>query len=217
MFINQYKMFKKARWFLFVLLAITIGLYPVMYFLVDRKFGLLSTKSAELLANVFWNAGFYTHIIFGGLALLTGWLQFSASFRNKNLPIHRLLGKIYLVCAVLSAMAGIGIGFFATGGVIAATGFISLGIIWFTTTLKAYFYIREKQVDAHRKWMTFSYAACFAAVTLRLWMPFLIAVFHDFETAYVIVAWLCWVPNLVVAMLMTKQYKETYSTSKTST
>lgn len=200
-------MFKKVRWFLFVLLAITVGLYPVMYFLVDRKFGLLSTKSAELLANVFWNAGFYTHIIFGGLALLTGWLQFSASFRNQNLPIHRLLGKIYLVCAVLSATAGFAIGFFATGGIVAATGFISLAIIWFTTTLKAYFHIREKQVNAHRKWMTFSYAACFAAVTLRLWLPLLSAVFKDFTTAYIIVAWMCWAPNLAVAYFLTKRYE----------
>ena len=200
-------MFKKVRWTIFVFLAITIGFYPAIYFLVDREFGLLSNKSAELLANVFWNAGFYTHIIFGGLSLLTGWSQFSASFRNKNLPFHRLLGKIYVVCAVLSATAGFGIGFYATGGIVAAAGFISLGVIWFFTTLKAYVLIRKKQVDEHRKWMVYSYAACFAAVTLRLWLPFLIAVFHDFETAYVIVAWLCWVPNLIVANYLTKRYE----------
>ena len=200
-------MFKKVRWTIFVFLAITIGFYPAIYFLVDREFGLLSNKSAELLANVFWNAGFYTHIIFGGLSLLTGWSQFSAAFRNKNLPFHRLLGKIYVVCAVLSATAGLGIGFYATGGIVAAAGFISLGVIWFFTTLKAYVLIRKKQVDEHRKWMVYSYAACFAAVTLRLWLPFLIAVFHDFETAYVIVAWLCWVPNLIVANYLTKRYE----------
>ncbi len=47
--------------------------------------------------------------------------------------------------------------------------------------------------------MIYSYAACFAAVTLRLWLPMLTALFHDFKTAYRIVAWLCWLPNLAVA------------------
>ncbi|GAB4428835.1 MAG: hypothetical protein OHK0039_47410 [Bacteroidia bacterium] len=45
-----------------------------------------------------------------------------------------------------------------------------------------------------------SYAACFAAVTLRLWLPILTALLGDFLPAYRIVAWLCWVPNLLVAL-----------------
>ena len=43
------------------LLAIIAGLYPAIYFFIDRKFGLLSSKSDELLANAIWNIGFYTH------------------------------------------------------------------------------------------------------------------------------------------------------------
>jgi len=63
-------MIKKILWILAIVLAISIGLYPSIYFFMDRKFGLLSSKSEELLANVIWNSAFYTHIILGGIALI---------------------------------------------------------------------------------------------------------------------------------------------------
>jgi len=46
--------------------------------------------------------------------------------------------------------------------------------------------------------MVRSYALIFAAVTLRIELPLLTAAFHDFTPAYLVVAWLSWVPNLLV-------------------
>lgn len=192
-------MLHRIRWSFFAVLAVGIGLYPVVYFLTDQTFGLLTSKSDLLLAAPLWNAGFYTHITMGGLALLVGWTQFSANLRNRYLAVHRSVGKIYVIAALLSALAAVCIGFFATGGIIAASGFICLGCIWFYTTLQAYRYIRQKDQDRHQIMMIYSYAACFAAVTLRLWLPVLTLAFNDFITGYRIVAWLCWVPNLAVA------------------
>lgn len=199
-------MAKKGLWIVLVVLAIVIGLYPSLYFLIDRKFGLLSSKSAELLTNTFWNIGFYTHIVLGGIALLIGWTQFSSKLREKHLILHKQIGKIYLIAVLLSSIAGIYIGFFATGGLLCSLGFICLGIAWFYTTLKAYLYIKNKQVEEHQKMMVYSYAACFSAVTLRIWLPLLTMAFDgDFAKAYVIVAWLCWIPNLIVASLIVKR------------
>lgn len=191
---------KKALWVLFGFLAISVGLYPSLYFILDRKFGLLSTKSEALLSDTLWNVGFYTHIILGGLALLIGWTQFSPRLRRTCLSLHRNLGKIYVAAALLGGLAGIGIGTQATGGWSAALGFMSLGVVWVYTTFTAYRHIRARRVAAHQKMMIYSYAACFAAVTLRLWMQLLVPMFKgDFIQAYQIVAWLCWVPNLSVA------------------
>ena len=187
------------------LFAIIIGLYPGMYFFKERTFGLLSSKSNELLANTLWNTAFYTHIILGGIALLIGWLQFSTKLRLRNLSTHRAIGKIYIVTVLISSLASIGLGFFATGGIITSTGFICLGIIWFTTTLLAYLKIRNMEIEQHRRLMIYSYAACFAAVTLRIWLPLLNIIFGDFLVAYSIVAWLCWVPNLLVANLIVRK------------
>jgi uncharacterized membrane protein len=199
-------MTKKGLWILLVALAIVIGLYPSIYFLMDRKFGLLSSKSAELLTNTFWNIGFYTHIILGGLALLIGWIQFIPKLRSKRLKLHKLIGKIYLFAVFFSSIASIYIGFYATGGFISSMGFICLGVIWFYTTFKAYISVRNKNIEQHKKFMVYNYAVCFSAVTLRIWLPLLQIVFGDFITAYLIVSWLCWVPNLIVASLITRQY-----------
>ena len=185
--------------------AIIIGLYPSIYFFKERTFGLLSSKSNELLANALWNTAFYTHIILGGIALFIGWLQFNTKLRLRNLSTHRAIGKIYIVTGLISSLASIGLGFFATGGFMTSAGFVSLGIIWFTTTLLAYLKIKNMQIEQHRRLMIYSYAACFAAVTLRIWLPLLVIIFGNFIVAYSIVAWLCWVPNLMVAKLIVRK------------
>lgn len=197
-------------WIVFVFAAISIGLYPLIYFIADREFGLLSFKSPEVLSAISWNIGFYGHIVFGGIALLVGWVQFSKKLRNTNLKLHRFLGTIYIVAVLISGSCGIFIGVFATGGVITSMGFVSLGIIWLATTIAAYIAIRKRDLRQHQKWMIYSYSACFAAVTLRIWLPILGGFFGDFITAYRIVAWLCWIPNMAFAyLLIHKRYPVT--------
>lgn len=201
----NHKMQKKILWILIGLSAILIGLYPLSYFLLDEKFGLLNTKTDALLLNALWRLGFYTHIIMGGIALAIGWVQFSKRIRTRNLKLHKTTGTVYLFAVLLSGTAGIGIGFFATGGLIPVLGFVSLGIIWLYTTVMAYIHVKNGAIISHQKFMIYSYAACFGAVTLRIWLPLLILIFGDFSMAYPIVAWLSWVPNLMVAHFLVKR------------
>lgn len=197
---------KKSIWWAFAVLCMLIGLYPFTYLLIDEKIGLLSTKPEALLANASWQVGFYVHIFLGGIALLVGWAQFSQKWRSKRPDLHRLIGKIYIFCVLLSALAGIFIGLDATGGLVSQIGFVSLGVTWFSTTSLAFFQIRKGSILLHQKLMIFSYAACFAAVTLRLWLPLLVIAHKgNFEPAYRIVAWLCWVPNMLVAWWLSRR------------
>ncbi len=189
----------KVAWVVFAFLAIGIGLYPLLYFLTSEEIGLLASKSAEVLSSKVWNVAFYGHISFGGLALLTGWSQFSPKLRARNLNLHRNLGKMYVTAALIAGVCGVYLGFFATGGIIPSLGFICLGVIWLYTTLRAYRAIRKKDLSLHQGMMIYSYAACFAAVTLRIWMPLLIMATGQFLVAYKIVAWLCWIPNMIFA------------------
>lgn len=186
-------------------LAILVGLYPLIYFIVDGKFGFMFSKSDALLASMPWKVAFKTHIGMGGIALLTGWTQFVNKWRVRYLSLHRRIGKVYVISVLLSSLAGIYIGINATGGIISSTGFISLGIFWFTTTLLAWLQIRNRRVVAHTQMMIYSYAACLAAVTLRIYLPILTAILNDFETAYTIVAWLCWVPNVIIACFIVER------------
>lgn len=198
-------MIKKVTVIIAAVLATLIGLYPFIYFFINRKFGLLQSKSDALLANVFWNIGFYMHITLGGIALLIGWTQFSVKLRINKLKLHRQIGKVYVIAALLSSLTAIYIALYANGGIIASLGFICLGLIWFYTTLRAYIEIRNGRIENHQKMMMYSYAACFSAVTLRIYLPILIIIFHDFIKAYLLVAWLCWIPNMIVAYLLVKQ------------
>jgi len=198
-------MIKRIVKFVGAFLAVETGLYPCIYFIIDRRFGLLHSKSDAVLSSLWWNIGFYSHIIPGGLALLIGWLQFNSRLRKNHLKVHRLVGRTYVISALISSLAAIYIAFYARGGIIATLGFVSLGIVWFSTTLKAYLLIRSRRVDDHQKMMVFSYAACFAAVTLRIYLPLLDRIFRDEITAYLVVSWLCWIPNIIVAFILTRR------------
>ena len=199
------KVRNKVAWVVFVLLAIGIGLYPLIYIFATEDFGILMNKSNDLLSTTVWKIAFYGHISFGGLALLVGWSQFIRKLRAKRLNLHRNLGKIYVISALVSGLCGIYLGFFATGGIVSSIGFISLGLIWLFTTLRAYTAIKNKDLSLHQGMMIYSYAACFAAVTLRIWLPLLTIILGEFVLAYKIVAWLCWVPNMIFAHLWVRK------------
>lgn len=190
---------KKIFQLLFAVLAVLIGLYPLKYLLNHGKTGILSGKPDWLLHSEIWQFSFYSHIVFGGVALLIGWIQFNEKLRHNKPRIHQFIGKIYVVSALLSSFSGFYIALFADQGLWASLGFCCLAIIWFCVTLIAYLTIRKKQILKHQHMMIYSYAACFAAVTLRIWLPVLIVIIGHYGTAYLMVAWLSWIPNLLVA------------------
>lgn len=107
----------------------------------------------------------------------------------------------------MSGCAGLYVAFFATGGIISVTGFGTLALLWLFTDIKAYTSIRRLNIAEHEKWMVRNYALTFAAVSLRIYLPLLMAfVFNgNFIPAYHTVAWLSWVPNLIIAEIIINQ------------
>ncbi len=199
---------RKISYYIIAICAVLIGIYPAIYFIADRKFGLLASKSEALLADPLWNTMFYIHIILGGVALLIGWLQFSKKLRLKNLQLHRKIGEIYVISCLLSGFSGFYIALYATGGISPKLGFASMAIVWFFTTLFGFTSVTKGYIIKHQKLMIYSYAVCFSAVTLRIWLPILGNIFGGFLPAYRIVAWLSWLPNMLVAYLIIKyQFK----------
>ena len=85
-------------------------------------------------------------------------------------------------------------------------GFGALAVLWFFTGLQAYRRIRQGDIAAHRAWMTRNFALSLAAVTLRVELPFMLGALHwPFPRSYIIVSWLCWVPNVIVAEWMLRR------------
>ncbi len=145
-------------------------------------------------------AGIYVHVFASAVALTLGPLQFSARLRARRPALHRWSGRLYLGVGVLvGGLAGLFMAAHAFGGVTARLGFACLAIGWLYTGLRAYLAIRARDIVSHRRWMVRNFALTFAAVTLRLWLPAAMASGIAFELSYPVIAWLCWVPNLVVA------------------
>ncbi len=147
--------------------------------------------------------GIYAHVFAALFALVLGPFQFSARLRAARPHLHRWMGRLYLGIGVLmGGLAGLYMASFAFGGPVAKLGFGLLALAWLYTGLRAYQAIRARKVMEHRRWMVRNFALTFAAVTLRLWLPASFVAGIPFELAYPAIAWLCWVPNLLVAERM---------------
>ncbi len=145
-------------------------------------------------------AGIFLHVFAASAALFLGPFQFWTALRVRRPVLHRWSGRIYLGAGVLvGGLAGLYMAAFAYGGLAGKLGFGCLAVAWLYTGLRAYLAIRAGDVAAHRRWMVRNFALAFGAVTLRLWLPLSLVAGIAFEVAYPVVAWLCWVPNLVVA------------------
>jgi uncharacterized membrane protein len=140
------------------------------------------------------------HIAGGMGALLAGPWQFSRKLRARRLNLHRWMGRFYLLSVALGSIAGFAMALVSEQGLPTHFGFGILAVLWFATALQAYRSIRRGEIDAHRQWMIRNFALSLAAVTLRIYMPLMLGIFHwPFRATYITVSWLCWIPNLLIA------------------
>lgn len=180
-------------------LASFIALTSLRYFVLSPEVAIgppLAQRFTEYITPLRFHAG-------GGVvALALGAWSFWGALRDKYLGLHRWLGRVYLLAVLVGGSAGCYMAQTAFGGLPTRIGFSLLGGLWLATGALAYRRIRQGNVQAHREWMTRNYALTFSAVMLRVWLPLFLAFGYGFPEAYTTVAWLCWVPNLLVAELI---------------
>jgi hypothetical protein len=193
---------RTLAWVLMVLLSLGIAAYAAAL-LPDTPMrssfvvALLAERPISTLAH------------FGGcsLALAMGGFQLHPALRRRFTAVHRWMGHLYVLGVALGGSAGLYMAWHANGGATGKLGFGLLAIGWLVSTAMGYASIRARQQQAHRRWMIRSFALTFAAVTLRLYIPASQALGIPFETAYPVIAWLCWVPNLLVAELFVRDLR----------
>jgi len=145
------------------------------------------------------------HIAGGMGALLAGPWQFSDRLRSRALSFHRWLGRFYLLAVGLGSIAGFAMACVSKEGLPTHLGFGILAVLWFITGLQAYRKVRARDISAHRRWMVRNYALSLAAVTLRIELPLMLIMHWRFHSAFILVAWLCWIPNALVAEWMIRR------------
>ncbi|TQR14191.1 DUF2306 domain-containing protein [Psychrobacillus soli] len=193
-------------WFIFTFLAIGVAGYAIVqYFILGvHQAGLVQLKLMLLSKlSTFWYIMLYIHIVSSVFSLAIGPFTLSRKFREKNIIRHKWLGKIYLIGILFGSISGLYLAFYATGGLAGQLGFSFLAIFWFYTAYQALARVKKKKILDHQKWMIRNYSLTFAAVTLRIWLPVFMLIFglERFEFSYAIIAWLAWVPNVLVAEL----------------
>ena len=155
----------------------------------------------EMAAGFDAHRGLITvHAIGASIALLLGPTQFLDGWRARAPRAHRISGYLYLGLGVgVGGVAGLLLAPHSFGGYVSHFGFGILGCLWLFTGAMALLSAKQRRLAAHRRWMITNFALTLAAVTLRLYLPLSAMAGLPFEEAYPAVAWLCWLPNLIVA------------------
>jgi hypothetical protein len=184
-------------WVVMTLLSLGVGGYAI--FLTVTGFEMVGT---EIKANSFFSPlGLQTHIVASSLAIITGPFQFLPALRRHMPAVHRWMGRFYIAACLVGGVAGGSIALFTAAGPVAGIGFLGLAIAWVVSTVMAFRYALKRDFAAHERWMIRSFALTLAAVTLRLYLPPVFIFGWEFFPAYRIIAWACWVPNLLIAEL----------------
>ncbi len=162
----------------------------------------------------YWLAAFYIHISSSVFVIAAGLTQFSKTLLFQYPKWHRNIGKSYVFLVLFVAgPSGLVMAFYGNGGIEARIAFVLQAIFWWGLTYKAYQSIRKGAVQKHGKYMIRSYAMTLSAISLRAatylvsdWKfrngitcpnsAYHLICYPDF---YVVVAWLSWVLNLIIA------------------
>ncbi len=176
------------------LLAVGVAGYALTALLLP---GLRTSFIENLYATL--PAAIAFHLGGGAVALIAGALQLNSRLRKNYPPVHRWLGRVYVIAVLAGGVAGLTLALDSFGGIVTHFGFGMLAVLWLASTAIAWRHIRDGNVRAHRAWMIRSYALTLAAVTLRIYLPLSQVSGIPFEDAYPAISWMCWVPNIIVA------------------
>jgi len=190
----------KIGWGLMTLLSVGVACYALYHVATNFEH-----VPGAVLKNAFPSGlGIRAHILFAGIALLTGPWQFSGGLRRTRPKLHRWTGRIYVLACTLGGLAGGATALFTTAGPIAGWGFFVLALLWVPFTLLAWQAAMRQDFDSHKRWMIRSFALTFGAATLRIYLPIGLAIMSaqgardPFTLPYTIIAWAAWLPNLLV-------------------
>lgn len=185
----------KALWAVAAFLSVGVALFSYRY--LPR----IGPLAPNVMGNGFRAPWLDLHIVGAATALLLGPFQLLPRLRARIPPIHRRMGRIYLVGCLIGGVGGLVMAFGATAGPIATVGFGSLAVIWIFVNVQGWRMAVARRFPEHRAWMIRSVALTFGAVTLRLYLPIAPLLGLSFMDGYRAVSFLAWVPNLIVAEL----------------
>jgi uncharacterized membrane protein len=187
----------------FSYLLISISLQYIPY---NTDVAFLRIKQ-DVIDVPFYKLAFFTHVYTAVFVLPAGLTQFSGFIRNTFPQVHKITGWVYAIVVIaLAGPAGFYMGLFANGGVTSQVSFCLLAILWIYFTGTALRKVIRGDIKSHREFLIRSFALTLSAMTLRAWKYLLVFLFQPRPMdVYEIVAWLGWIPNLIIAEIIIRK------------
>jgi uncharacterized membrane protein len=185
-------------------LAWAVLLSSIAYF-VWREVPQFFVWTKESYGAYYWPRAtiVFPHIVVALLALVIGPFQFWPRIRNGFPKVHRILGRIYVVSALIGGVSGMGLAVISSRGLPYAVGLFGLGLAGFLATSMAYISIRKRNFIQHKQWMVRSYVVIFGFVTIRSITTFMIHNGMNTPERFGVGGWACWaVPLLIAEVVM---------------
>jgi uncharacterized membrane protein len=152
------------------------------------------------------------HILAGTVFMLLGPLQFIPSIRRHWPKIHRMSGRVFIVCGLIAAATALGVEFQfpLRGGYFkrAAMVLFSLGLL--AALAIAWRAAIRRQIDVHRAWVIRAYAIGLSLSTTRLYFIPAYLIYgnpSEFEAAAVTLVGFC--INCLVAEWIVRRARRT--------
>src|SRR5215204_4689218 len=188
--------------FTFLMARITVA-----YILYNTDVGFLQIKQ-DYIDIDHWRLAFFVHVYASMWVLLAGFTQFSSHIQSYYPRLHGMFGYVYVTNVLLiTGPAALLMSLYANGGLTSRIAFGTLAIGWITFTAIALVKAKNGDFAAHRNFMIRSYALTLSALTLRAWKY---AITNSVELppmdVYRMVAWLGWVPNILIAELLIRRH-----------
>ena len=147
--------FIKAFW-------LVIALLSAYYLYRGIKFRFFT--DGNLTSKAVW---YYSHLATAIAPLLIGPFQFWTWLRVNHLPIHRTMGKIYIIGSILGGLTAfyLGLTIDLDGSIVPL---LLLSTTWLFMTISAWVTVRQGNIIAHRLFVIRSYGLALVFVFLRL-------------------------------------------------
>jgi uncharacterized membrane protein len=181
-------------------LSILTGLL-ICYYVITRAFPMLIVTEENYGTYFFPRAiWLFPHIVLSIIATVIGPFQFIPKIRNNYLKVHRKLGRVYIICVILSGILGMYLATTSNVNLPYAVGLFGLGFTWSTSAIMAFVSIKNKKIELHKDWMIRSYVITFAFVSFRFVEDILQSLnIGSGEEVLVLMSWACWAIPLFIA------------------
>lgn len=150
------------------------------------------------LNNRLW---FALHISAGFFVYTIGIIQFTSAIRNRYIKFHRLSGKIYIAASLISIIT---LAFMIPDGLCNPCKLSQTIVtgLWLLFVLSAYYFIRQRKIEWHRRMMISSFICAAYFVTVRVvdkfTMPFFYSITKTEEQALLVSDIAVWSVPLII-------------------